>query len=52
MFVSNKINIYTLTNNFEVSSFSSQFMPIKIQENIKNDVISQTIYTGYIEKQK
>lgn len=52
MFISNKINIHTLTNKFDISSFSSQFMPIKIQENIKNDMISQTIYTGYIEKQK
>lgn len=47
----NRLTITKITKGFHVKFVSSQFMPIHIQESIKHNMVSQTIYKGYIHTQ-
>lgn len=52
LFTKNKVHVYTLQNNFNTSLFSTVFMSDQIKETIQHNMVSQTIFTCYVNEQK
>lgn len=51
LFHNKKVNVHTLNNNFNTSIFSTTFMSDQIKETIQQNMVSQTMFTCYVDTQ-
>lgn len=52
LFIKKKVQVYTLEKQFNTSVFSTTFMSEQIKETIEHNMVSQTIFTCYVNSQK